>query len=621
MPKRTRGAGRAPKQSVRTASTRYASLAFDAKRRLIGASRNARKLLGLGAKTLSPGTSYQALRRALPEALRRGLPAELDDKIRAARHGDVASFSIPISPLGFQVTLLFEPDAWAAVDEARRRIRVTVLESSRDAVAIFDPDDRLVAFNRKMSELLKPHADLLKIGAYLGDIIHGQAMRGFYRKGGRDVDEYLTAHAVQSTEPLRSLYTYDDGRWIEAIDRRTEDGFTVLVRADVTERVEREREQAEQNMLLELALANMSNGITYYDSDKRLQLWNDRYAELFDIPRVALRQGMEFQEVYRLNIGEEAANALSSEQRASAAATSQSREKLVFRRTTKTGRLIEGRHTPIATGGGVATFIDITEIEAARRNLETALSDARRADALKSIFLANVTHELRTPLNAVTGFADLLASEHYGALNPKQREFVDSISSSGTHLLSLIDGIIDLTRVETQQIKLDIGPVDLAHLVDTSIRMIEAARRGRPTPRIVNALGSDPPAIYADDGKLKQILINLIGNAAKFTPPEGEVVIRARAGEDEACIIEISDTGPGIAPEDLPRVFEPFYRSQSPATRAIEGSGLGLSLAKALAELHGGRLEIKSTVGRGTVLTVHLPATPRPASGDPGTGM
>jgi len=591
----------------------YGGLAFDGRGRLVGASRNAGVLLGVSAGALRPGTPYRTLRAALAPAQRQALPASLGDEVRVLRAAGLASLAIPIRGQGVQLVLSTEPDAWAAAELATREgVRQAVLESSRDAVAMFDPEDRLVAFNRNMVTLMGPNVDLFEIGTRLEDIVRALEARGAYQSRARGVDEYLARHAAQRTGPLDFVYSYADGRVIEAIDRRTEQGFTVLVRADITERVERERELAEQNTLLELALANMSNGITYYDADRRLRLWNARYAELFGLAPGALREGMAFDEVLRLIVGEEPDQ--------SAAETPMTQhEESTFRRTTRAGRLIEVRHKPVERGGGVGTFTDITELEDARRKLEAALVEAHRADALKSIFLANVTHELRTPLNAITGYSELLAGGHYGTLNDKQREFVDSIAVGGRHLLALIDGIIEITRIEAHQIKLDLGPVDLAHLVGHAIRTVEAARHGRPTARISAALDPHLPDVVADDGKLRQILINLIGNAAKFTPPGGEVTVRARLEPADgagpaSCVVEVADTGPGIAAEDLARVFEPFYRAETAATRAIEGSGLGLAVAKSLAELHGGRLEIESRVGQGTLARLTFPAQPNATS-------
>jgi signal transduction histidine kinase len=601
---------RVPKKPRPVASAGYGSLVFDVEGRLLGASGNAGPILGLAEASIRPGTSYRALRAAVSARLRPALPTVLGKAVRVARVAGVASLTLPIPGLGFQISVSSEPDAWAAAELATREgIRLAMLESSRDAIALFDPDDRLVAFNRNMTTLMGPNADLFVIGAHLEDIVRTLEARGYYRGIERGIDKYLTIHATQGTEPLHFVYTYADGRVIEAVDRRTEQGITVLVRADITERVERERELADQNLLLGIALANMSNGLTYYDAEARLRLWNDRYEEMFGLPAGTLRAGMTHRDVFRAIIGDDLIDPATGAERTEPIHHIGNRDDAVLRRTTKDGRVIEVRHKPVEHGGGVATFIDITALEEARRKLEAALADARRADALKSIFLANVTHELRTPLNAITGFSELLASEHYGPINDKQREFVDSIASGGQHLLGLIDGIIDLTRIEAQQIRLDVGPVDLAHLVGLTLRTVEAARHGRPTARIVTDLASGLPDVLADDGKLRQILTNLIGNAVKFTPPEGEVTVRARA-EGAECILEVADTGPGIAPDDLARVFEPFYRAQTATTRAVEGSGLGLPLAKSLAELHGGRLEIRSTLGRGTVVTLHLPCAP-----------
>jgi signal transduction histidine kinase len=230
----------------------------------------------------------------------------------------------------------------------------------------------------------------------------------------------------------------------------------------------------------------------------------------------------------------------------------------------------------------------------------------------KSEFLANMSHELRTPLNAIIGFSEVLLERMFGELNPKQDEYLQDIMTSGRHLLSLINDILDLSKIEAGRMELELTKFDLPAAMENALTLV----RGRAEAHAI-ALTRDVDRrlgeFVADERKLKQVLVNLLSNAVKFTPEGGRVEVRA-APADGAVEISVSDTGVGIAPEDQEAIFEEFRQAGRDYTRKREGTGLGLALARKFVELHGGRIWVKSEVGKGSTFTFTLPGRPWPAS-------
>jgi signal transduction histidine kinase len=237
------------------------------------------------------------------------------------------------------------------------------------------------------------------------------------------------------------------------------------------------------------------------------------------------------------------------------------------------------------------------EIESKSRQLEIA-------NQHKSEFLANMSHELRTPLNAIIGFSEVLSERMFGEINEKQAEYIGDILESGRHLLSLINDILDLSKIEAGRMELELTDFDLASTIESTLILVRerAQRRGIVLGRTVDErLG----IIRADERKVKQVLLNLLSNALKFTPEGGRIEVRG-AALDGIAEISVTDTGVGIAAADQEAVFEEF-RQVGTADKKVEGTGLGLAISRKFIELHGGKIWVKSTVGRGATFTFTLP--------------
>jgi signal transduction histidine kinase len=253
------------------------------------------------------------------------------------------------------------------------------------------------------------------------------------------------------------------------------------------------------------------------------------------------------------------------------------------------------------------------ELRASYAELERKVEERTRAldeaNRHKSQFLASMSHELRTPLNAIIGFSEVLGEKMLGELNAKQLEYVRDIHSSGHHLLKLINDVLDLSKIEAGKMELDLSCFDLSALLADSVTLLrERAARGG----LRLELDCDGVAEWvADERKVKQVVLNLVSNAVKFTPQGGAVTVSARR-DNGAVEIAVGDNGVGIAPEDQARVFEEFRQVGSDYLRKSEGTGLGLALAKRFVELHGGEIRLASTPGRGSTFTFTLPERPPP---------
>jgi len=229
----------------------------------------------------------------------------------------------------------------------------------------------------------------------------------------------------------------------------------------------------------------------------------------------------------------------------------------------------------------------------------------------KSEFLANMSHELRTPLNAIIGFSEVLAQGMFGEINEKQTEYLHDILESGRHLLSLINDILDLSKIEAGRMELEVSEFDLPQAIQNALTLVRE-RALRSGIALHHAIDERVAEIRADERKVKQVLLNLLSNAIKFTPEGGRIEVRA-VPADGLVEVSVTDTGIGIAPEDLEAVFEEF-RQVGAADKKAEGTGLGLALARKFIELHGGRIWVTSQVGVGSTFTFTLPVRPWPAS-------
>jgi signal transduction histidine kinase len=275
---------------------------------------------------------------------------------------------------------------------------------------------------------------------------------------------------------------------------------------------------------------------------------------------------------------------------------------------------IDSRLAAIASGD-FSGHVDATnrdELGALATNVNRMNDELRRlykeveaASQHKSDFLANMSHELRTPLNAIIGFSQVMRERMVGDVNEKQAEYLDDILLSGNHLLSLINDVLDLSKVEAGQVELEVTTFSLQEALERGVAMVRE-RATKSDVRITLGAAAGPDVVLGDERRIRQVIFNLVSNAVKFTPSGGSVELSTERVNGEVRVA-VADTGPGIAQEDLGLIFEEFKQTEAGIEQG-EGTGLGLALSKRLVELHGGRIWVESVLGQGSTFVFALPA-------------
>ena len=384
-------------------------------------------------------------------------------------------------------------------------------------------------------------------------------------------------------------------------------GRRPIGRGRVREVDARRGELGANDSLLWDTIENLGDGVAGFDRSGRMVLCNRRLLELLDLPgdcgpTTNLRDILARQAGRgdfgpgdpALQVGERIEAFYSDTQAGT-------------ERFTIGGRTVQVMRRPMAGGVVLAVYSDITDRKAAEDRLTRAWADAELGNRAKSEFLANMSHELRTPLNAIIGFSEVISTQMLGPIgDPKYLEYVNDIHASGMHLLAIVSDVLDMSKIEAGKLELRCAPVAVGAVVAEAIRMVDARARSRAI-RIEAGPAIDDMVVVADERAFLQITLNLLSNAVKFSPDDGEIAIRARAEYDGSFVFEIEDHGIGMSEEGLERAMQPFGQIDTPATRSQSGTGLGLPITKGLVEAHGGRLEIETGIGRGTMVRVVLP--------------
>jgi len=246
------------------------------------------------------------------------------------------------------------------------------------------------------------------------------------------------------------------------------------------------------------------------------------------------------------------------------------------------------------------------ELQSANAELSESKEMAEAANHAKSMFLANMSHELRTPLNAIIGFSQLIKDRAMGPVKPVYADYAKHIFGAGEHLLELINNVLDISKIEAGKTELGDEPVDLPEILTASITAVRVQLAMKPIELVVD-VQPGIPQIRGDALRLRQVLINLLSNAVKFTEA-GQITVAATWQAARGLTVSVTDTGVGMSPDEIPIALEPFRQVENAITKRHAGTGLGLTIARRLTELHGGHLSIKSAKGAGTTITIHLPA-------------
>ncbi len=500
--------------------------------------------------------------------------------------------------IGRDLTLLVRAETHAAV--AQNRL-MDAIESIPECFMLLDAEDRLVLCNSRYREVNAAIAPFLVGGTPLAEIYRASLDRGAVRPASGALEERFSASSPGVGECRVGE------RWFQVSERRTHDGGSVVVQMEITALKRREQELAEKSALLRATLDNMRQGLFVLDGQLRLKLWNDQMCEIFDLPRAMLKVGLPIGAVIRFLAergiyGTGELDTLVAHRLGEMRNLPVSVEEI----TLANGRVVECRLAPMPDGGLVGTYLDITARKRVEAHLRQAKEEAELASRTKTEFLANISHELRTPLNAIIGFAEILSGEIFGCLGDQRYvHYAADIRDSGQHLLTLINDVLDVSKIEFGKLELNEEPVDIAAVIESSMRLMRD-RAEAAGLELRAELPKDLPFLQGDARRLKQIMLNLMSNAVKFTPTGGRVVVRATVRPD-GLSIAVADTGIGIATNDLDKALRPFGQIDSRLARKYQGTGLGLPLTKSMVELHGGHLTLDSEVGHGTTATIWLP--------------
>jgi len=471
------------------------------------------------------------------------------------------------------------------------------------AVAIFNADQKLTFFNEAYQKLWRLDTGWLATEPSDGAVLDRLRELGRlpevvnYREWKTKVLESYT-----ETGEREDWWHLPDGRVLHVMAAQRPDGGVTYLYENETERLALESKYNEFINVQSETLNSLNEGVAVFGTDGRLKLHNKAFAAIWKLSPQKLSESPHIDEFIRVTQVIHGGEATWSE--ISRAVTAfEHREPLEGQMVRPDASVIDYAATPLPDGGTLLTFVDVTDSKRYERALIERNEALVTADRLKNQFIGHISYELRTPLTNIIGFSELLANPIFGALSPRQREYLDDIAFSSKTLLSIIDDILDLATIDAGALELKLEPVDVRTVIDRAIDSVrERAARARLTLDI--AIADDAGSFIADRQRVRQVLQNLLSNAVGFSKPEG--VIHLSAWRDAAAMVfSVEDQGVGIPKEEQARIFERF-ESRSHGSKH-RGAGLGLSIVKSLIELHGGDMILDSEPGRGTKVTVRFP--------------
>ncbi len=499
-------------------------------------------------------------------------------------------------------------DLEAVQAELKRHIaaHAAVLERIAVAIAIYGPDRRLAFFNTSFAHLWRLEEDWLATHPLIEEVMDRLRERRRLPEVAdfRNFRRQLQAQFTSLIAPQEELLHLPDERTLRLVVSPHPFGGLTFAYEDVTDRLALERSY---NTLIEVqreTLDHLYEGLAVFGSDGRLKLWNPAYARLWHLQPEDLAGEPHVGEITEKLKAFFDAGRNWPDQKARIIARLTAAEAASTRLERVDGTVLQAVTVPLPDGNTLLSYLDTTDsnrVELALRERNEALETA---DRLKSEFIANVSYELRTPLNAIIGFAEILANQYFGELNPRQLDYSKSILESSGQLLALINDILDLATIEAGYMEIDRKPVDIHALLSAVMTLVHERARAQDL-HLEFDCAPDIGSVPGDERRLKQAVFNLVSNALQFTPAGGIVRLAARREGNRVALI-VSDTGVGVAVEDQARIFDKFERANPHA--GASGAGLGLSLVKSFIDLHGGTVELQSLPGRGTTITCWLDA-------------
>ena len=515
----------------------------------------------------------------------------------------------------------------ALMVEAARSRMTHALESMADGFALYDPQDRLVIYNRKYVDLNSHIADIIAPGLTYEEMLRIGMERSGYETNGLPVEDFIQWRLQQHWNPKDA---YDllmhDGRWIRVQERRTHDGGIVGTRTDITELKKREaeilnvtNELRRKNMLFDSALNNMIQGLCMFDADQTLIVTNRRYLEMYGFSPDVVKPGIKLHEImeYSVSLGnysKEDADKAKAERPDHA----KLRQRAVLKQYLRDGRVIAVMHEPLPQGGSIATYQDITDLERHELELQKYTKKLEASNRELQDFAYVASHDLQEPLRKIETFGERLVTKYADEMPDGAQKFIERMDNAIGRMRQLINDLLAYSRVTTKAkpfVEIDLQEVVDGVLSDLQVRLEESSAE-------IDC--GELPRLMADSVQMRQLFQNVIANALKFQPEGRTPHVRISAevtkgnfmqGEPDRCEIRIADNGIGFDNRYKEQIFTIFQRLHG--RNEYEGTGIGLATCRKIVERHNGDIDADGVPGEGATFIITLPMTHRNAASMP----
>ena len=492
-------------------------------------------------------------------------------------------------------------------DHARTvRSHADTLDQLTTAVAIFDSGQKLRFYNQAFQKLwdLEPRfLDSAPENALLLDRLRSAGKLAEQPEWRRWKENLLSAY--RSVDPQEHWWHLPDGRTVRVVANPQPNGGVTWVFENLTEKIDLESRYQTAVRVQGETLDNLVEGVAVFGPDGRVRLSNPAFSSLWGLDPALAVQGTHITAI-RAACDVRAAQSPWPGFVAAVTGFDDERRDRHGQAELKSGTVLRYAVIHLPNGQVMITFVDVTDSVNVERALTEKNEALQRADQLKNDFVQHVSYELRSPLTNIIGFTELLQVPETGPLTPRQREYVDHIGSSSSVLLTIVNDILDLATVDAGIMELDIGEVRVDQTIANAVDLIsERLREDRISVRLETARA--PASFHGDENRIRQVLFNLLSNAANYAPEGSEIVLSCEGSQDGVSFA-VHDDGPGMPPEIIDTVFRRFESRANGGRR--RGAGLGLAVVKSFVELHGGTVSIDSAAGRGTTVRCWFPVTP-----------
>lgn len=525
---------------------------------------------------------------------------------------DISEFPLPMEKMSVGFALDMSEIEELKADLARHvSAQADLLESSASAMAIYGKDMRLKSFNYAFVSLWKLEESWLGTHPTYGEILE-------ILRDKRKLPEQANFQQFKQQqmklftdllEPREEFYHLPDGTSLRVIAIPHALGGILFAYEDMTDRLALERSYNTLIAVQRETLDHLHEGVAVFGEDGRLKLYNPIYLSLWNIDTEFAASEPHVTDIVERNKAlfvHEDWDSFKKEH-ISHIQVREMRSRTLERTD---GKVIDWRKIPLPDGATLITYMDITDSTLVERSLRERNEALQEADKLKTQFLANVSYELRSPLTSISGFSEMLGQEYFGTLSEKQKEYVEGIHQSSIRLMQIINDILDLASIEAGYMRLEVQTFDIYTMMQSVLSLIQERVKEHHISVSFDC-SEDIGELTGDETRIKQALFNLVSNAIKYSEPGNTITLGAREENMDNIVLWVADEGQGIPEEEHQAVFEKFYKGKMPEAGRSKsakrsGTGLGLSIVKNFIQLHGGRVELDSKVGRGAKFSCYL---------------